>query len=80
MNNRTFSLFGDWRHLVEGPVLVGDVRRLVEKGSVPAFGFFFMLAASGVIATFGLLSNSAAVIIGAMIVAPIMNPIVSLAF
>lgn len=40
MNNRTFSLFGDWRHLVEGPVLVGDVRRLVEKGSVPAFGFF----------------------------------------
>jgi uncharacterized hydrophobic protein (TIGR00271 family) len=80
MNNRTFSLFGDWRHLVEEPVLVGDVRKLVEKGSVPAFGFFFMLAASGVIATFGLLSNSAAVIIGAMIVAPLMNPIVSLAF
>lgn len=39
-----------------------------------------MLAASGVIATFGLLSNSAAVIIGAMIVAPLMNPIISLSF
>jgi uncharacterized hydrophobic protein (TIGR00271 family) len=39
-----------------------------------------MLAAAGVIATFGLLSNSAAVIIGAMIVAPLMNPIIALAF
>jgi uncharacterized hydrophobic protein (TIGR00271 family) len=80
MNNRTFSLFGDWRHLIEDPVLLGDVKQVVEKGSIPSFGFFFMLAASGVIATFGLLSNSAAVIIGAMIVAPLMNPIVSLAF
>ena len=74
------SLLGSWRHLVEEPVLVADVKKVVEKGSVPSFGFFFMLAASGVIATFGLLSNSAAVIIGAMIVAPLMNPIISLAF
>jgi uncharacterized hydrophobic protein (TIGR00271 family) len=80
MNNKKYSLFGNWRHLVEEPVLVGDVRLLVEKGSVPSFGFFFMLAASGVIATFGLLSNSAAVIIGAMIVAPLMNPIISMSF
>jgi uncharacterized hydrophobic protein (TIGR00271 family) len=80
MNAKIVSLFGDWRHLVEAPVLVGDVKKAVEKGSIPSFGFFFMLAASGVIATFGLLSNSAAVIIGAMIVAPLMNPIISLAF
>jgi uncharacterized hydrophobic protein (TIGR00271 family) len=80
MNAKIVSLFGDWRHLVEEPVLVGVVKKAVEKGSVPSFGFFFMLAASGVIATFGLLSNSAAVIIGAMIVAPLMNPIISLAF
>jgi uncharacterized hydrophobic protein (TIGR00271 family) len=39
-----------------------------------------MLASSGVIATFGLLANSAAVIIGAMIVAPLMNPIISMSF
>jgi uncharacterized hydrophobic protein (TIGR00271 family) len=74
------NVFGSWRHLVEEPVSVGDVEQVVEKGSLPSFGFFFMLAASGVIATFGLLSNSAAVIIGAMIVAPLMNPIISLAF
>ena len=80
MNAKVSSLLGDWRHLIDKPILVGDVKKVVEKGSVPAFGFFFMLAASGVIATFGLLSNSAAVIIGAMIVAPLMNPIISMAF
>ena len=80
MNRIINSLFGSWRHLIEDPVLASDVKHVVEKGSVPSFGFFFMLAASGVIATFGLLSNSAAVIIGAMIVAPLMNPIISLAF
>ena len=80
MNKAMVSLFGDWHHLVEEPVLISDVKETVEQRSVPSFGFFFMLAASGVIATFGLLSNSAAVIIGAMIVAPLMNPIISLAF
>ena len=80
MNKKKYRLFGRWRHLIEEPVSAGDVKQVVEKGSVPSFGFFFMLAASGVIATLGLLSNSAAVIIGAMIVAPLMNPIVSLAF
>jgi len=78
--NKLYSLFGNWRHLVDEPVSVGDVTQVVERGSIPSFGFFFMLAASGVIATFGLLSNSAAVIIGAMIVAPLMNPIISLSF
>ena len=80
MNAIVISLFGQWHHLVEAPVLVADVKKAVEKGSVPSFDFFFMLATAGVIATLGLLSNSAAVIIGAMIVAPLMNPIISLAF
>ena len=80
LNAIVISLFGQWRHLVEAPVLVADVKKAVEKGSVPSFDFFFMLATAGVIATLGLLSNSAAVIIGAMIVAPLMNPIISLAF
>ena len=71
---------GDWRYLVEKPVSAEGVASTVEKGSVPAFAFFFMLASSGVIATFGLLANSAAVIIGAMIVAPLMNPIISMSF
>ena len=52
----------------------------LEVASNPYFGFYFMLAAASLIATFGLLGNSAATIIGAMIVAPLMNPIVALAF
>lgn len=75
-----FSWLGDWRHLVDNPVDVVDVKKQVEKGALPIFGFFFMLAIAGIIATLGLLSNSAAVIIGAMIVAPLMNPIIALAF
>jgi len=71
---------GAWRHLVESPVSVDDVDRVVERGSIPDFSFCFMLAASAVIATLGLLANSAAVIIGAMIVAPLMSPIISMSF
>lgn len=42
--------------------------------------YLILIVGSCIIATFGLLSNSAAVIIGAMIVAPLMLPIRSLAF
>ena len=42
--------------------------------------FFILLISSAVIATLGLISNSTAVVIGAMIVAPLMDPILSLAF
>ena len=46
MNKAMVSLFGDWRHLVEEPVLVIDVKETVENRSVPSFGFSFMLAVS----------------------------------
>jgi uncharacterized membrane protein len=42
--------------------------------------YFILIVSSCAIATLGLLSNSAAVIIGAMIIAPLMLPIRSLAF
>ena len=48
--------------------------------SKPSLGFFILLISSVVIATLGLISNSTAVIIGPMIVAPLMDPILSLAF
>ncbi|MDH4147736.1 MAG: TIGR00341 family protein [Acidimicrobiia bacterium] len=43
------------------------------------FRFTFMLTLSGVIAAMGLSANSAAVVIGAMLVAPLMTPILALA-
>ena len=42
--------------------------------------FFILLSLATAITTFGLLSNSAATIIGAMIISPLMIPIVSLAY
>ena len=67
----------DWQVLLEKPVSAKDLTFMVNQTSIPSFGFFFMLTLSAIIATFGLLSNSAATIIGAMIVAPLMGPIVS---
>ena len=46
----------------------------------PSLEFFTLLIASSIIATIGLIDNSAAVVIGAMIIAPLMDPIISLAF
>lgn len=69
-----------WRHLEEQPLSTEEVEELVKRGSVSGIPFYFMLITSSIIATLGLLSNSAAVIIGAMIIAPLMNPIVAVAY
>jgi len=45
---------------------------------MPGFDFFLLVFLSGVIATSGLLMNSPATIIGAMLVAPLMSPIIGL--
>ncbi|MFH0802077.1 MAG: TIGR00341 family protein [bacterium] len=41
--------------------------------------YYFFILCSTIIATFGLVTDSAAVIIGAMVVAPLMNPILGIA-
>lgn len=69
-----------WHHLVEKAVPVTNLEEMVKKGSISGLPFYFMLIASSVIATLGLLSNSAAVIIGAMIIAPLMSPIIAIAY
>ncbi|MBY0546496.1 MAG: TIGR00341 family protein [Candidatus Obscuribacterales bacterium] len=50
-----------------------------ENISRPTFEFFILLGSSTIIATLGLFQNSAAVIIGAMIIAPLMRPLMGLA-
>ncbi|MCU0485536.1 MAG: DUF389 domain-containing protein [Anaerolineales bacterium] len=50
----------------------------LEIASSPGFDYFFLVVLSCSIATFGLLTDSAAVIIGAMLVAPLMSPILGL--
>jgi uncharacterized hydrophobic protein (TIGR00271 family) len=70
-------LTADWRPYIEQPVSKEDMNLAMRQGSIPTFGFFLLLITSTAIATFGLLSNSAPAIIGAMIIAPLMTPIIS---
>lgn len=50
----------------------------IAQSSSPSFDYFLMVILSCGIATSGLVTNSAAVIIGAMLVAPLMSPIIGL--
>lgn len=71
---------GNWKWVKEKATPIASLNRSLWRMSVPSFSFHFMLGLSAIIATLGLLSNSAAVIIGAMIVAPLMGPIVAIAY
>jgi len=55
-----------------------EVQAQLRDSSRPDFDFFLLVLLSSVIATLGLLVNSPAVIIGAMLVAPLMSPIIGL--
>ena len=55
-----------------------EVQISLRESSTPNFDFFVLVFLSCIIATYGLLSNSAATIIGAMLVAPLMSPIIGL--
>ncbi|MDD2901035.1 MAG: hypothetical protein PHU44_01200, partial [Syntrophales bacterium] len=51
----------------------------IEVGSEPGIRFYALVVTSTLIASLGLVANSTAVIIGAMLVAPLMSPIFGVA-
>jgi uncharacterized hydrophobic protein (TIGR00271 family) len=55
-----------------------EVLEQLSQASSPDFDFYLMVFLSTIIATFGLITNSTAVVIGAMLVAPLMSPILGL--
>jgi uncharacterized hydrophobic protein (TIGR00271 family) len=57
-----------------------EVESIAQQSSLPSLSFYMMLSLSTIIATFGLITNSAPLIIGAMIIAPLMAPIVGIGF
>ena len=71
---------GDWHWLTEKPVPIASLSRSLWRASVPSLSFYFLLGLSGVIATLGLLADSVAIIIGAMIIAPLIGPITGIAY
>lgn len=74
------KITGGWRTYHEAPIEAEVLDQQMQAAAVPSGGFFLMLALSAVIATIGLIANSAPAIIGAMIIAPLMTPIVSAAY
>lgn len=50
----------------------------ITDSSSPGFDYFLLVVLSSSIATLGLITNSPAVIIGAMLVAPLMSPIIGI--
>jgi uncharacterized hydrophobic protein (TIGR00271 family) len=74
------KITGGWAPYVEIAVPAEDLLLQMRQGAAPSYGFFLLLAFAAAIAVLGLLGNSAPAIIGAMIIAPLMVPIMSLSY
>ena len=77
---RIRKIIRGWAPYLEGPVSAEELNTQMYSNAIPSHGFFLMLGLSAIIATLGLIANSAPAIIGAMIIAPLMAPIVSIAY
>ncbi len=80
LNRLRIRLIFIWRKMVP-PVerqRRSDVQIQLREASEPDFDFFIMAILSCMIATFGLLTDSEATIIGAMLVAPMMSPVLGI--
>ncbi len=56
-----------------------EIEQTIDESAGPTSSFLILMVLSTLIASYGLLSNSTATVIGAMIVAPLMGPILGLA-
>ena len=55
-----------------------EITEQLEESTIPGFDYFLLVVLSCSIATLGLITNSMAVIIGAMLLAPLMSPIIAI--
>jgi len=56
----------------------GDTVRRLISGSTPSHDFFLMIVLSILTSTFGLMLGNAAIVVGSMLIAPMLYPILSL--
>ena len=68
-----------WSDLKVSPHRAEIVVRETSEGSLPGTSYYAMIAAASLIASLGLVANSPAVVIGAMLVSPLMTPIFGMA-
>ncbi|HIK17997.1 MAG TPA: TIGR00341 family protein [Leptolyngbyaceae cyanobacterium M33_DOE_097] len=71
---------GNWTWLASKPVPLAALNRSLWRTAEPSLDYLMLLVLSATISVLGLLADSAATIIGAMIVAPLMGPISGIAF
>ncbi|MEM9803733.1 MAG: TIGR00341 family protein [Cyanobacteria bacterium P01_D01_bin.56] len=71
---------GNWQWLQGKPLSLKALNRNLWRSAEPSSNYITLLFLSGIISTMGLLAGSTATIIGAMIVAPLMGPIMGIAF
>jgi uncharacterized hydrophobic protein (TIGR00271 family) len=70
---------GKFEWLRTSPDRINQVMEEISYGSEPKISFYALLTTASLIASFGLIANSTAVIIGAMLVSPLMTPIIGIA-
>ena len=80
MPNNIRDRFRDFRNRGSEPNQTQQLQTELLDESTLDSSYLILIVSSCAIATFGLLANSTAVIIGAMIIAPLMLPIRGLAF
>lgn len=68
------GLFSQGRFKVS-PQRAEQIFSEISAGSTPGMGYYALISAASLIASLGLVANSAAVVIGAMLVSPLMTPI-----
>lgn len=76
--NRSWRRFVNWVRPTLTAVEQDDIIRQAQLNASLNIDYVTLILISAAIATLGLLLNSAAVIIGAMLVAPLMSPLISL--
>jgi uncharacterized hydrophobic protein (TIGR00271 family) len=78
--NRTHRLIRWWNMAVIGKLDHADVVARIDKDAGWSLRYLFMVLMSAGIAILGLLQSSPAVVIGAMLISPLMGPIIGLGF
>ncbi|PJF22232.1 MAG: hypothetical protein CUN56_07065 [Phototrophicales bacterium] len=76
--NRNLRRFFNWLHPVLTQVEQDDIIEMSRRNASFTIDYLMLILVSAALATLGLLLNSVAVIIGAMLVAPLMSPLVAM--
>ncbi len=76
---KRFKKYLGWAVPTLTPIEQDELVRQARENATPSLDYIVLILVSAVIAALGLLLNSAAVVIGAMLIAPLMQPLTALA-